>query len=134
MVLYECPPATAYCLLSTACCLLSTRLMTERELKALCRAVGDVTRMRIVRHLAHEREVSVSDLAELLVLSQPLASWHLRILRRAGILSTRKDGRQVYCSLDRRRVTQFQQAIADLVQPSQGKEGFWEKSALPSSA
>jgi ArsR family transcriptional regulator len=108
--------------------------MTERELKQLCRAVGDVSRQRIVRHLANEPEVSVSDLADLLLLSQPLASWHLRILKRAGILTTRRDGRQVYCSLNHARVRQFQQAIADLVQPQQGKEQLWEKSALASSA
>jgi len=109
-------------------------VVTDRELKLLCRAVGDVTRQRIVRHLAHERDVSVSDLAELLLLSQPLASWHLRILRRAGVLITRKDGRQVYCSLNHNRLTEFQEALADLVEAHHGKEELWEKSALPSSA
>lgn len=108
--------------------------MTERELKQLCRAVGDVSRQRILRHLARESQVSVSDLAELLLLSQPLASWHLRILKRAGILSTRKEGRQVYCSLNQARMSQFQQALGELVQPQQGKEELWEKSALASSA
>ena len=108
--------------------------MSERELKLLCRAMGDVTRIRMVRRLANQGEVSVSDLAALLVLSQPLASWHLRILRRAGILVTRKDGRQVYCSLDRRRIAQFQVAIGDLAESQEGKEDLWEKSALPSSA
>jgi len=108
--------------------------VSDRELKQLCRAFGDVTRMRIARHLAHEKEVSVSDLAALLVLSQPLASWHIRILKRAGILVTRRDGRQVYCSLDRRRVAQFQEAIGDLIRLQPGKEDVWEKSALPSSA
>lgn len=112
----------------------SVFLMTERELKLLCRALGDVMRLRIIRQLADEREVSVSDLADRLVISQPLASWHLRILRRASILSTRKDGRQVYCSLDRGRVSEFQDAIGDLIEPSTGKEPLWEKSALPSSA
>ena len=108
--------------------------MNERELRQLCRALGDVTRQRIVQHLAREPEVSVSDLAELLLLSQPLASWHLRILKRAGIIATRKDGRQVYCSLNPARLGQFQQAIADLLQAHPGKEELWEKSALASSA
>ena len=107
--------------------------MTERELKLLCRAVGDVMRMRIIRRLADEREVSVSDLAVGLIISQPLTSWHLRILRRAGLISTRKDGRQVYCSLNRDRVQEFREAVGALVQPTSG-EPFWEKSALPSSA
>ena len=108
--------------------------MNDRELKLLCRAVGDVSRMRILRELANETEISVSELADRLVLSQPLASWHLRILRRSGLLTTRKEGRQVYCSLDPRRVSHFQQAVGELVKPNRGKEQLWEKSALPSSA
>jgi len=96
--------------------------VSERELKALCRAVGDVSRTRMIRYLAGQREVSVSDLADRLVLSQPLASWHLRILKRAGIVTTRKDGRQVYCALDRRRIAQFQEALADLIQTRTGQE------------
>ncbi len=108
--------------------------MTDRELKLLCRAVGDVSRMRIVRHLVSEGEVSVSELAERLSLSQPLASWHLRILRRAGVLLTRRDGRQVYCSLNRQRMKDLQEGIGSLLETSRGKESLWEKSALPSSA
>jgi ArsR family transcriptional regulator len=109
--------------------------VNERDLKLLCRALGDVMRLRILQRLAGEAEVSVSDLASGLVISQPLASWHLRILRRAGILSTRKDGRQVYCSLVRDRLMEFQQAIGDLAEPTaKGKEPLWEKSALQSSA
>jgi DNA-binding transcriptional ArsR family regulator len=108
--------------------------MTERELKFLCRAVGDVSRMKILRTLANAPEISVTELAYRLLMSQPLASWHLRILRRAGIISTRREGRQVYCSLAPGRVAQFCEAIGDLVQPTEGKEQLWEKSALPSSA
>ena len=109
-------------------------LVTERELKLLCRALGDVMRLRIIRRVADEREVSVTELADKLIISQPLASWHLRILRRAGIISTRKDGRQVYCSLDRNRMGEFREAIGALIEPTTGKEPLWETSALPSSA
>lgn len=108
--------------------------MNDRELKLLCRAIGDVTRVRIIRHLSQEREASVSDLAALVVLSQPLTSWHLRILKRSGIVVTRRDGRQVHCSLDRRRLAQFEEAVKHLTEPTHGKEDLWEKSALPSSA
>src|SRR6266852_5190344 len=108
--------------------------MTDRELKLLCRAIGDGTRMRIVRELAAESEISVSELAHRLALSQPLASWHLRILRRSGVLATRRDGRQVYCSLNRERMRQLQTAVGSLIETHRGKEQLWEKSALPSSA
>ncbi|MDE3074357.1 MAG: helix-turn-helix transcriptional regulator [Chloroflexota bacterium] len=91
--------------------------MNDRELKGLCRALGDVSRLRMVRHLAATAEVNVTELAGLLMLSQPLTSWHVRILKRAGILTTRRNGRQVYCSLDRRRVSQLLGAVAELIQP-----------------
>src|SRR5262249_48853790 len=108
--------------------------MTDRELKLLCRALGDVSRMKILRLVAHEGEVSVTELAVRLMISQPLASWHLRLLRRTGLLATRREGRQVYCSLNVPRFGQFQAAVGDLIETSEGKEPLWEKSALPSSA
>jgi DNA-binding transcriptional ArsR family regulator len=33
-------------------------------------------------------------------MSQPRISWHLRMLRVGGVIRTRRDGRQMYCSLD----------------------------------
>jgi len=45
-------------------------------------------------------EESVNDLAVHLRMSQPRISWHLRMLRVGGVVRTRREGRQVYCSLD----------------------------------
>ena len=42
----------------------------------------------------------MNDLAAHLRMSQPRISWHLRMLRVGGVIRTRRDGRQVYCSLD----------------------------------
>jgi DNA-binding transcriptional ArsR family regulator len=41
----------------------------------------------------------VNELSTRVVLSQPLISWHLRIMRLAGIIETRRQGREVICSL-----------------------------------
>jgi ArsR family transcriptional regulator, arsenate/arsenite/antimonite-responsive transcriptional repressor len=51
-------------------------------------------------------------------LSQPLVSWHLRKLRRSGIIRTRRNGRQVLCSLNRNRYQQCLQRLETLVDPS----------------
>ncbi len=59
-----------------------------RELKIMVKALADVARLTIVYHLAHRDEVTVSELTGILGLSQPLVSWHLRKLRRAGIIHT----------------------------------------------
>ncbi|HEY8863100.1 MAG TPA: metalloregulator ArsR/SmtB family transcription factor [Candidatus Dormibacteraeota bacterium] len=63
-------------------------------------AFANPTRLRILEHLGKVGEVSVNDLAAHLHMSQPRISWHLRMLRVGGVVRTRRDGRQVYCSLD----------------------------------
>ncbi len=79
-----------------------------RDLKAFHRALGDVNRLRAVQILATEGELSVSDLVRRLRISQPLMSWHLRRLTRAGIVRTTRVGREVRCSFDRERFGELQ--------------------------
>jgi len=80
-----------------------------RELKTFHRALGDVTRLRAVQILATEGELSVSELVTRLHISQPLMSWHLRRLTRAGIVKTERVGREVRCSFDRERYSDLQE-------------------------
>jgi DNA-binding transcriptional ArsR family regulator len=58
------------------------------------------TRLRILQRLGEKGEENVNDLATHLRMSQPRISWHLRMLRVGGVIRTRREGRQVYCSLD----------------------------------
>jgi len=80
-----------------------------RELKAYHRALGDVTRLRAVQILATDGALNVSELVRRLKISQPLMSWHLRRLTRAGIVRTEKVGREVRCSFDRERFAELQE-------------------------
>jgi DNA-binding transcriptional ArsR family regulator len=41
----------------------------------------------------------VNELSARVVLSQPLISWHLRILRLSDLVETRRQGREVICRL-----------------------------------
>ena len=74
-----------------------------RELKSYYRALGDVNRLRIVQILVTEGDQPVSELARRLRISQPLMSWHLRRLSRAGIIRMERVGREVRCSFERDR-------------------------------
>lgn len=78
-----------------------------RELKTYYRALGDVTRLRIVQLLATEGEQAVSEIARRLHVSQPLLTWHLHRLRRSGIVRTVRVGREVRCSFDRERFAEM---------------------------
>jgi ArsR family transcriptional regulator len=69
-----------------------------RELRAFHRALADVNRLRIVRRLA-DGEASVAELIAHVGLSQPLVSHHLKRLRTAGLVETRRVGRETVCTL-----------------------------------
>lgn len=85
-----------------------------RELKLALKALADISRLRIVEHLADGREVKVSELALALRISQPLLSWHLRNLRRARLVNTRREGRMVYCSLNLDQLSWCQEELGRL--------------------
>ena len=67
------------------------------------RALGDTTRMRILALLARG-ELCVCDLTAAIDIPQPLLSHHLRILREAGFITARKDGRWSYYALNPERL------------------------------
>lgn len=78
-------------------------------------ALANPTRLRILALLAERGEVSVNDLVAHLRMSQPRISWHLRILRGGGVIRTRRDGRQVYCSLDTEEIQSRQRELSRLL-------------------
>jgi DNA-binding transcriptional ArsR family regulator len=62
-------------------------------------ALGDSSRIQIVWALA-QGELCVGDLAQLISMSQPAVSHHLRTLRNLRLVKVRKDGRTSFYSLD----------------------------------
>lgn len=62
------------------------------------KALADVNRLRIVLRLA-KGSATVTELIDHVGLSQPLVSWHLGRLRIAGIVQTRRSGRETVCTL-----------------------------------
>jgi ArsR family transcriptional regulator, lead/cadmium/zinc/bismuth-responsive transcriptional repressor len=62
-------------------------------------ALGDTSRIQIVWALSHG-ELCVGDIAELLSMSQPAVSHHLRTLRNLKLVRVRRDGRTSFYSLD----------------------------------
>jgi DNA-binding transcriptional ArsR family regulator len=64
----------------------------------LLKALANENRLLILCHL-QERELSVGELNAQVGLSQSALSQHLAILRRDGLVETRKSGQTVYYSL-----------------------------------
>lgn len=63
------------------------------------RAFADPTRLRILSLLGDEKELCVCDLYTVLGESQPKVSRHLAILRRAGLVDVRREGKWKYYAL-----------------------------------
>ena len=77
---------------------------------SLLKAVSNEARLMILCHLLEE-ELSVGELNSRLPLSQSALSQHLAVLRRDGLVSTRKAAQTVYYSL---RSTEVRTLIATL--------------------
>lgn len=101
-----------------------------RDLKNMAKALADLARLSIVYYLAQHQEITVTALTELLGLSQPLVSWHLRKLQRAGLITTRRVGRQVYCSLNKSRFELCIRYLQDLIDPTISPESIPVGAAL----
>lgn len=69
-----------------------------QQLERLFQALGDGTRLRILR-LLMAGEVCVCDIHDTLKIPQAKASRHLAYLRRAGLVTTRREGLWIHYSL-----------------------------------
>jgi ArsR family transcriptional regulator, arsenate/arsenite/antimonite-responsive transcriptional repressor len=86
-----------------------------RRLRTLYRALGDETRLRMIGLLAEVGPMPVTRLSQEVGMSQPLISWHLRILRLAGIVDTQRQGRTVICRLRTDAFEELHDAEARLI-------------------
>jgi ArsR family transcriptional regulator len=67
------------------------------------KAIADETRQKIMS-LCCCCELSVNEIVEQTNVSQPTVSHHLAVLREAGLVDVRPDGKQVYYTLNQDRV------------------------------
>lgn len=85
------------------------------DLSELFKVFGDSTRIRILCALL-DREMCVGDLAEVLDAGQSAVSHQLRILRTAGLVRPRREGKTIYYALDDEHVhTIFQAGLEHIL-------------------
>lgn len=78
--------------------------MATAPVDRMFRAFSDPTRLRIL-HLLRGGEMCVGDLVSVLRVPQPTASRHLAYLRRAGLITSRKNSYWTYYTLKPARTT-----------------------------
>ena len=85
----------------------------------LFRTLGDPTRRAIFERLCRDGEQTVGAMTAQAGISQPAVSKHLGILRDAGLVRDRREGRQTHYSAQRG-------ALAPLLDWTSQMTGFWE--------
>lgn len=77
----------------------------------LFRAFSDTSRVRILAELT-DKELNVSTIAKMMDISESAVSHHLRGLRQLRVVSARREGKEVYYSIeDDHLVTLLRQGI-----------------------
>ena len=97
------------------CCAPDAPLLAEDKRTALAdrlKALADPTRIGIVNRLAGVEELCVCDLTAAFGLSQPTISHHLRILREAGLVESRRRGTWAFYRLERPAVAELALALS----------------------
>ncbi len=85
------------------------RCLDERDaaqLAELFRALGDASRVRILSAITDE-ELNVSTIAEVVGITESAVSHHLRGLRQMRLVRARKNGREVFYTLDDEHVAEL---------------------------
>lgn len=85
----------------------------EKDLVQVFKLLSDETRLRILLYLAREGELHVTALCDKLGQSQPAVSHHLALLRVAGLIEARRDGKHNFYSI---RAGHFHRIMAELFQ------------------
>ena len=73
----------------------------EQDLVQTLKLLSDETRLRVLMYLMREGELHVTALCERLDQSQPAVSHHLALLRVAGLIEARRDGKHNFYSVRR---------------------------------
>jgi len=71
------------------------------ELSEMFKALGDPTRLRIMRMLAESGEICVCKIQEALDMGQSAVSHHMAALRHAGLVFHRREGQRIYYRINR---------------------------------
>src|SRR5688500_4764844 len=84
---------------------------TAKDLVQLFKLLADDTRLRILYFLVQQEELNVRTLCKLLRQSQPAVSHHLALLRVAGLIECRRDGKHNFYHLVPKRCQAYLDTI-----------------------
>ena len=75
-----------------------------QKLVQIAKILSDVNRVKIIALMQREKELCVCEIYDTLVLSQPLVSRHLKMMREAELVQTEQSGKWMIYSLTQNKI------------------------------
>lgn len=94
---------------------LKVDLLHSKKAAMILRALNHKLRQQIVKLIDEHQKMTVTEIYIKLRLEQSVASQHLAILRRAGIVITTREGKFIFYAVDYTRLAQVNQFVEQLV-------------------
>ena len=88
-------------------------LQTSSE---ILRALAHPLRMRILEFIDRHKTINVNKIYNTFKLEQSITSQHLRILRMAGIVDTKRDGKFIHYTINYPKIAQVTKAIDNFLE------------------
>lgn len=89
----------------------------DAQIVSMFKALNEINRYRILCILTKNPNLSVSDVAEILDISLPLASQHIKVLTQSNLLQKNREGRRVFTKLN--QSNPFVKVIVRAIEKSQ---------------
>ena len=81
----------------------------------ILRALNHKLRQAILKLLEEQNKLTVTEIYIQLRLEQSVASQHLAILRRAGVVKTDREGKFIYYGLQHQRIEEIEKCVEELL-------------------
>ncbi|MEY9886490.1 ArsR family transcriptional regulator [Catenulispora sp. MAP12-49] len=85
---------------------------------AMLRAIAHPTRLGMLRRLAATPETCACDFTDLFAVRQPTISQHLKVLREAGLVRTRREGTKICYSVRPEAIARLAEVVSSLQPPA----------------
>lgn len=94
---------------------LSLDFIQIKKASLLYRAINHELRQQMMKLLHAHKRMTVTELYCMLRLEQSVASQHLAIMRKAGLVKTERDGKFIYYSVHSERLRELEQTATALL-------------------
>ena len=86
-----------------------------KKASMVLRALNHKLRQQILALIESEKKITVTEIYVRLRLEQSVASQHLAIMRRAGVVTTQREGKFIYYLVNYKRIDELNQCVEEMV-------------------